>query len=199
MYGVDNLKHPYVCVSDSKYFEEYTRPDSLDLLILVYDRDLGERELHVNKMGGFYTHLGDDQLKNHVIVFCDCSNFYFSNPEWILSHELSHFILYYKGYHLDTIEQFVHQYDERYDYCMNTIYDSSCVNSRIKLKTDSTAYEWSLIPLYSPAVNNIADPANQEKQGNSFFTDSQIGLKETYLNLIVSKKWSQEKFNMLVS
>ncbi len=197
MYGVDNLKHPHMCVSDSKYFEKYTMPDSLDLLILVYDRDLGERELHANRMGGFYSHLGEDQLKNHVIIFCDCSNFYFSNPEWILSHELSHFILYYKGYNLDTIENLVHQYDERYDYCMSEIYESSCVNSRIKLKTDSTAYGWSVVPLYSPAINNIADPVM--KQGTLFFADSQIGLKETFLNKIISKKWSQEKFDVLLS
>jgi len=199
MYGVDNLKHPHMCVSDSKYFEKYTKPDSLDLLILVYDRDLGERELHANRMGGFYTHLGEDQLKNHVIVFCDCSNFYFSNPEWILSHELSHFILYYKGYNLDTIEKLVHQYDERYDYCLSEISEPSCVNSRVELRADSTAHNWSVIPLYSPAINNIADPANQEKQGTLFFADSQIGLKETFLNKIISKKWSQEKFNMLLS
>jgi len=199
MYGVDNLKRPHVCVSDSKYFEKYTMPDSLDLLILVYDRDLGERELHANRMGGLYTHLGEDQLKNHVIIFCDCSNFYFSNPEWILSHELSHFILYYKGYNLDTIEKLVHQYDERYDYCMSEIYEPSCVNSRIKLRTDSTAYGWSVLPLYSPAINNIADPANQEKQGTLFFADSKIGLKETFLNKIISKKWSQEKFDVLLS
>ena len=199
MYGVDNLKHPPMCISDSKYFEKYTMPDSLNLLILVYDRDLGERELHANRMGGFYTHLGEDQLKNHVIVFCDCSNFYFSNPEWILSHEISHFILYYKGYSLDTTDKLVHQYDERYDYCMSEIYELSCVNSRVKLRTDSTATNWSVIPLYSPAVNNIADPSNQEKQGTLFFADSQIGLKETLLNKIISKKWSQEKFNMLLS
>ncbi|MCH8916381.1 MAG: hypothetical protein IIA82_11175 [Thaumarchaeota archaeon] len=197
MYGVDNFKHPHMCVPDAKYFEKYTMPDSLDLLILVYDRDLGERELHANGMGGFYSHLGEDQLKNHVIVFCDCSNFYFSNPEWILSHELSHFILYYKGYNLDTIDKFVHQYDERYDYCMDEIYEPSCVNSRVKLRAG--ANNWSVIPLYSPAINNIADPANQEKQGTLFFADSQIGVNETFLNKIISKKWSQEKFNMLLS
>jgi len=200
MYGVDNLKHPHICVPDSKYFEKYTMPDSLDLLILVYDKDLGERELHANGIGGFYSHIGDDQLKNHVIIFCDCSNFYFSNPEWILSHEISHFILYYKGYNLDTIDKFVHQYDERYDYCMDLeIYEPSCVNSRIKLRVNSTANNWSVIPLYSPAINNIADPANQEKQGTLFFADSEIGVNETFLNKLISKKWSQEKFNMLLS
>jgi len=198
MYGVDNLKYPHMCVPDSKYFEKYTMPDSLDLLILVYDRDLGERELHANRMGGFYTHFGEDQLKNHVIVFCDCSNFYFSNPEWILSHELSHFILYYKGYNLDTIEKFVHKYDERYDYCMSERYDDSCVDTRVKLWTDSTAYNWSVLPPYSPAINNIADPENQEN-GILFFADSKIGLKESKLNNTISKKWSQEKFNALLS
>jgi len=200
MYGVDNLKHPHMCVPDSKYFEKYTMPDSLDLLILVYDKDLGERELHANGIGGFYSHTGDDQLKNHVIVFCDCSNFHFSNPEWILSHELSHFILYYKGYNLDTLEELVHQYDEKYDNCMELeIHEPSCVNSRIKLRADNTANNWSVIPLYYPAINNIADPANQEKQGTLFFADSEVGVKETFLNKIISKKWSQEKFDMLLS
>src|SRR3989304_4033887 len=64
----------------------------------MHDRNKGRAELHSNDIGGFYSHIGREWTHNHTIVFCDCPNFKFSDPNWILTHELSHFILYYLGF-----------------------------------------------------------------------------------------------------
>jgi len=101
LYQIENI------VPEQKYLSEYESPHDLDLIILVYDKNLGERELHSNKMGGLFSHSGIDRTHNHVVIICDCANFYYSNPEWILSHELSHFILYYKDYDMSVIEDLI--------------------------------------------------------------------------------------------
>ena len=85
------------------------------MLIIVLDSNLGQEELHKRKMGGLYTHAGTDKFQNHEIIICDCPNFYYSDPVWILTHELSHFILYYLEYDYSIIESLVHSYDEKYE------------------------------------------------------------------------------------
>src|SRR3989304_5866367 len=69
------------------------------------------------KLGGLYAHSGLDKNLNHVIIVCDCSNFYYSDPAWTLSHELSHFVLYSLNYNSEVIETLVHRYDNTYDKC----------------------------------------------------------------------------------
>ena len=63
-------------------------------------------------MGGLYSHTGSDRSFNHVIMICDCSTFYYSEPVWILSHELSHFVMYYRNYEMSVIEDLIHSNDE---------------------------------------------------------------------------------------
>jgi len=111
-YELENSKYDSLCFPEKKYLQE--SPLDLDLIILVYDEDLGREELHSQKMGGFYNHVGKDITQNHVIVFCDCSNFYYSDPVWILSHELSHFALTFLEIDLSVVEDLVHINDESY-------------------------------------------------------------------------------------
>ena len=152
MYQLDNSKYEPTCIPDSKYYSEYTSPPDLDLIILVYDRNLGEKELHSQNMGGLYSHTGIDRKMNHAIIICgDCPTFNFSNPVWILSHELSHFVLYYLDYDLDVIEDLIHEYDVLYDQCMES-QSNSCQIQVTKLKAYS--YNHSVMPLYEPAINN---------------------------------------------
>jgi len=152
LYKVVNSKYSPLCISEKKYLSEYETPSDLDLLLLVYDKDLGRKELHSQKIGGFYHHFGNDIEQNHVIVFCDCPTFNYSNPVWILSHELSHFVLYYVGYDESFIEDSVHFTDERYDECLEN-YDNTCKNNKtsIRMQTDSASY--SVMPIYEPATS----------------------------------------------
>jgi len=165
LYKVVNSKYSPLCFSEKKYLSEYDTPSDLDLLLLVYDEDLGRKELHSQKIGGFYHHFGNDIEQNHVIVFCDCPTFNYSNPAWILSHELSHFVLNYLSYDESIVEDLVHFTDKKYDECLEN-YDNTCRNieTSLRMKTDSASY--SVMPVYEPATskdrnqvfsNNISD------------------------------------------
>ncbi len=151
MYQLENEKYKPACYPDSKYLSEYTSPKDLDLIVLVYDTDLGEKELHSQDMGGVYSHTGVDRKMNHAIIICgDCPTFNFSNAEWILSHELSHFVLYYLDFDLQVIEDAVHSYDEAYDQCLET-QSTSCKKNVTKINTES--YKYSVMPIYAPAID----------------------------------------------
>jgi len=151
LYKVKNTKHSPLCFSQSDYASEYQTPLDLDLIVLVYDKDLGRKELHSQKIGGFYHHFGIDKARNHVVVFCDCPTFNYSNPVSILTHELSHFVLYYLDYDEFIIEDLVHSSDERYAQCLAKN-DGTCKldETHVRLETISTRY--SVLPIYEPAI-----------------------------------------------
>ena len=150
LYQAPNTSYKPTCMIEEKYALEYSAPDDLDLLILVYDRNKGRAELHPYEIGGIYSHIGKEWTHNHTIIFCDCSNFNYSDPAWILSHELSHFILYYLGYDLSVVEEQTHQLDARYDYCAEVEHDISCYEVKTRLKGFS--HDYSVMKPYEPAV-----------------------------------------------
>ena len=150
LYELENISYDPFCITEKKYLSNYENPSDLDLLILVYDKDLGEKELHANQMGGVYTHSGTDKTQNHVIIICDCSNFDYSSPVWILSHEISHFILYYNDFEMTVIEKLIHVNDVKYDQCLEE--SITCKSSSIKMMAGPGRYEYSVMPIYQPAV-----------------------------------------------
>ena len=182
MYQLENSKYEPSCIPDSKYASDYQPPSDLDLIVLVYDRNLGEKELHSNDMGGLYSHTGIDRTHNHAVIICgDCPTFYYSNPAWIISHELSHFVLYYKDYDKSVIEDLVHSYDKKYDKCMES-YDDSCKPSSTKLAAQS--YSYSVMPIYKPAIDNTyADK----------FTNDEIPELVLDLTKVITKWWAAGK------
>jgi len=182
LYDLNNLEYDPLCMSDKKYQSEYETPLDLDLIILVYDKNLGESELHTNELGGFYAHSGIDRTRNHAIVLCDCSNFYYSNPVWILSHELSHFALYYQDYEMDVIEKAIHSSDKRYDQCLE-VYDEGCSRVSIKLNAVEGGYSYSVMPLYQPAIKN---------SGTSSTNSNQISGAVLDLSKMITKWWSSD-------
>ena len=192
MYNVDSVKYYQECLSEEEYNSEYQAPLNAGLVVLVYDRNLGEAELHSQDMGGFYSHMGDDRSKNNLIVFCDCSNFYYSNPVWILTHELSHFVLYYQGFGQEQIE-IIHDIDKRYDYCEEVQYDEYCKTLSAKLNTNS--YNWSVMPLYEQALQ-IKLTTDQ-----SIYLDSRISqpsaksLIDSDLHRMIIKWWQNGKIS----
>ncbi len=150
LYQTPNTSYKPTCMIEEKYLTQYQAPDDLDLLILVYDRNKGRAELHPYEIGGIYSHIGKEWTHNHTIIFCDCSNFKYSDPPWILSHELSHFILYYLGYDLSIVENQIHQLDEKYDYCAEVAHDESCYAVKTRMK--GFRHDYSVMKPYEPAV-----------------------------------------------
>ena len=96
MYQLENTSHESLCMTEVEY-SNYEMNENVDLLILVYDGEIGEKILQPNKVDGLYMHTGTDRTQNHMIIMCHCSDFDSSYdqilPSWILSHELSHFVL----------------------------------------------------------------------------------------------------------
>jgi len=152
LYQVVNSKYSPFCISEKKYLSEYDTPSDLDLLLLVYDKDLGRKELHSQKIGGFYHHFGNDIEQNHVIVFCDCPTFNYSNPVWILSHELSHFVLNYLSYDESIVDDLVHFTEKKYDECLEN-YDNTCMNIETSLRMKTLSASYSVMPIYEPATS----------------------------------------------
>ncbi len=183
LYQFENSKYDPLCFPITDYLDFYSSPEDLDMLIIVLDSNLGQEELHKRKMGGLYTHSGTDKFSNHAIIMCDCPNFYYSDPVWILSHELSHFILYYLEYDSSIIEGLVHSYDEKYDQCRQS-YTDDCVDIINKLRVDEMSYSFSVMPPYEHATRE--NPQTNEKTIPSNIIE---------LNKIIAEWWIDGKIN----
>jgi len=181
-YQFETTKYDYLCLTEQKYLSEYEFPKDLDLLIMVLDRNLGEQELHSQKMGGMYSHNGITKIQNHLIMLCDCSDFDYSDPVWILTHELSHFVLYYLNYNYSVIEDFVHAFDEKYDQCRES-YDETCGSVVLSLRVDVAAYSYAVMPPYQPAIGMNIDKISID--------DIPPSLLE--LNKVITKWWALDK------
>jgi len=150
LYGLENSQYEPECYTEISFAEEYEKPSDLDLLILVYDRDKGRVELHAQNTGGLYIHQGNDLSTNHTVIICDCPNFKYSDPVWILSHELSHFVLNYLGFDLDIVEKEIHGLDYKFDSCVEGTYDNLC--STIKTTIDTQRSDWVVMIPYEQAI-----------------------------------------------
>ena len=160
-YGIENESYSPKCFPQVKYPQNYEKPNDLDLFILVYDKNLGEEILQSNDVGGFYRHFGADRSTNHVIVFCDCPNFNFSDPVWILTHELSHFSLFYLGYDKSIIDDLVHAHDEAFDQCRLN-WKEGCESIVQKLEVRS-GYLQSVMPIYQLAIEENGTNSEPQK------------------------------------
>jgi hypothetical protein len=184
LYQFENTKYDPLCVNHNSYDAMYEIPDDLDLLVLVYSRNLGEKELHAEKMGGLFMHSGADKKFNNAIIICDCSNFNYSDPVWILTHELSHFVLYFLEFDINVIEDKVHLYDEKYDQCRDS-YDDSCASVFSKLYVKHMAYSFSVMPVYTDAI------------GISEIKSNTIAISPTLAELgkVMTKWWTAGKIS----
>lgn len=157
LYKFANSKYQPKCMPDKKY-SHYKIPDDLDLLILVYDYEIGRKELNANNLGGIYNHVGTDRTRNHTIIICDCPNFKFSDPVWILSHELSHFITYYLGFDKSVVEDVIHARDNKYDTCVEIHYEQSCSGIKVHIRGDYYFSYATVMAPYAPAVGKKLIP-----------------------------------------
>jgi len=184
LYKFPNSKYDSICTTPSKLTENYKAPQDLDLLILVLDNDFGEQHLNSFKLCGIYAHSGINKDLNHVIMFCDCSNFYYSDPVWTITHELSHFVLYTLNHNSEIIETLVHSYDDKYDQCRES-YSSDCTTVIEKLRIDASAYSYSVMPPYKPAIG-----AQKLKIDEGVVPTALIKL-----NKFITKWWSEGKIS----
>lgn len=182
LYEMPNSPQTPSCYSIENYEDKFTPDQELDFLIVVLDTDLGREYMHSQHVGGLYSHIGKDKSTNHAIVMCDCPNFGYSDPVWILTHELSHFILYYKNYDFDVIEDLVHAYDDKYDQCRDS-YKPECADIIVKLRVDSMAYSFTVMPPYKDAVDS--EPLEPKKEP---IPEDMIAI-----NKIITKWWAQGK------
>jgi len=193
-YKFENSKYQPQCMSDEKY-THYKVPDDLDLLILVYDNEIGKKDLHSNAVGGLYNHVGTDRTKDHTIIFCDCSNFGFSDPDWILSHELSHFITYYLGFDLAVVENKIHSLDTKYDECIDGHRDNTCSNVMSHVYGDHYFTSAVVMTPYQPAIGKKLIPVQNDTAKN--ITSNGVADSQLVMNMQkeITKWWLAGKIN----
>ena len=182
LYGLETSKYDPLCLKESEYLSKFNPPNDLDLIILAYDKNLGEKVLHSQKMGGLYSHTGNDRNYNHVIMVCDCSNFYYSDPVWILSHELSHFVMYYRNYDMSVIEDLIHSNDDEYDKCIDR--NINCESYVTKLGIEATTKLFSVMPIFKPESILKTETEN---------TDEKVRTSVIGISKIITKWWSSGK------
>ncbi len=182
LYQLENSQYESFCVNQYEY-SDYIAPFDLDLIILVYDKDIGRSELNSLNIGGLYYHTGADTLQKHAIIVCDCPTFNFSSPIWILTHELSHFVLTYGNYDMPTIEDMVHTNDAAYDKCFAS--KSSCGSIVMKIRSQTSAYSYSVMPVYEPAIGVPIFDALEEE----------LPVQVVELSKVITKWWTQEKIS----
>ncbi len=158
LYQLANIGGEANCISVTEY-ENYKETMEVDLLILVFDDLLGEKILQSNDLDGIYAHMGNERLTNHTIILCDCSSDKLSSESaltpWILSHELSHFVLSYNGYSKSNIQEIVHLIENEYSECVEVFHvDANCASVKITTRGDSTARDYIVMTPYKPAVGN---------------------------------------------
>ena len=156
MYQLENRSLESLCMTESEY-SNYQVNEDADLLILVYDGKVGEKILQPNNVDGLYMHTGNDRTKNHVVIMCHCSDFDSSYeqilPSWILSHELSHFVLSYKGFPQSVIQNAIHEIEKEYDNCIGTNFqDEFCKNIKTTLRPNQISADFIVMKPYDPAV-----------------------------------------------
>ena len=197
LYQLENYHYEPLCISEKKYSTQYEIPQDLDLLILVYDRNLGRAELFANGIGGLYHHEGEDLTKNHVIILCDCPNFEYSDPTWILTHEMSHFILFYKGFNKSIVEDLIHKWDSQYDACIKSGLASiseNCTSTKIKMKVNE--YQRNVMKAFAPAIGQ--SPISDFFQIIESFLDDNNDLRKIITNWWVAGKINNENFQKLM-
>ena len=158
LYQLENTVYDVNCMSESEY-QEFQMNEETNLLILIYNGHMGQKILEPNNVDGVYVHTGDDRTQNHLVIMCHCSDYDTGYertlPSWILSHELSHFVLSYKGYPQSDIQERIHDIEKGYDNCIGTNFqDSSCDEFKTSVRPESSAKDFVVMTPYEPAIGN---------------------------------------------
>ena len=158
LYELDSVGLEPTCVTADDY-ENFKTNEPVNLMILIYDEELGTKFLQSNDLDGVYVHVGDNRLKNHTVVVCDCSegkaSFESALTPWILSHELSHFVLSYKGFNKLTIQEAIHSNEKEYESCIAEFtINEDCGGVKLTTRAENVARNFVVMKPYENAVGN---------------------------------------------
>jgi len=156
LYGLRFYTYDPVCLTDWEY-ENYEPHDYTDLLIVIYNKNVGRDELHSRNIGGFFS-WGSSDTKNELrIEVCECPNFDYNEDVWVLSHELAHFALFYLGYPGDVFADWVHDIQSKYyAYCPDGDTTSISCNG-LWQKIDGYTRNYKVMKVY-PGTFGIVPP-----------------------------------------
>jgi len=164
-YGVSHYGFSPDCVSQLN-LDSYTPPDYVDLFIIVYSKNLGREVLHENNIGGLFHWIDASNAGHLTIEVCDCPAHVFGDPDWLLSHELAHFVLYHLGYDRSIFIDWVHQIqDTKNTYCPDgdfTVYECSNIYTIL----DAEEYDYKAMIPY-PGAYNRYPPQEKYNIGNT--------------------------------
>lgn len=158
LYELENSVYDINCMSESEY-QDFQKNEDVNLLIQIYDGYMGQKILASNNVDGIYVHTGNDRTQNHLVIMCHCSEYDTGYertlPSWILSHELSHFVLSFKGFSQSDIQERIHDIEKDYDNCIGTNFQtSSCDGIRTTVSPDSSSKDFVVMAPYEPAIGN---------------------------------------------
>ena len=158
LYQFDTFNYDPNCMSLTQY-SSYIAPYYLDLLILFFDENLADSALGNKDLKGLYAHTGIDRPTNHFILVNDRpyhhSDYDSKNPSWVLSNSLSHFILYYKGYDENMIEQLIQPKSLFYKSCFGkTSIEGSCKEVKLFMTVHDSSKDFLVFPPFENAVGN---------------------------------------------
>lgn len=146
-YGISAFYYDPICITEEAY-KTYQAPQYTDLLIVVYNQNIGREILHERNMGGFFQWRDTDMKNALKIEVCECAAFDYNDWPWVLSHELAHFALFYLGYSYEDFVGWVHQVQKMYyEYCPDgDVREPVCSGLYMRLEGPNRTYQVMTIP-----------------------------------------------------
>lgn len=190
LYQFDNYGFEPKCFSIDDY-PTYAKPYSVDLTILVFDNYLGNQLLQKNDIDSLYAHFGNNKANNHVIMIAEQPPYHSSLDStsigWDASHQLSHFILSFKGYNQNTIERLLHSNPLGFDNCVGKrVSDPICNEVRNYMRTDNGAREFVVMtPLQELIGDGLAKYIPQDVISSKVVRDLHKDITSWWLNGII--------------
>lgn len=203
LYNLENHNLLAECISESQ-FKDLQKSEQVNLLILVFDKELGTSILQPNELDGIYIHAGNDRTKNHLLMMCDCSDYttgYETTlPSWILSHELSHFVLSYKGFSKSDVKTKIHELHEGYDKCVGINFgDSNCDEFKIIIRADSSTKNYIMMAPYGPAQESKIIKLIGDSYTNSELIKLQRELTKMWMTSTIDDKAYENTLKQFVN
>jgi hypothetical protein len=203
LYKLENHNYAVDCISQSQ-FKNFQKSENVTLSILIFDKTLGQSILQPNSLDGIYVHSGNDRTINHLLMMCDCSDYASSYestlPSWILSHELSHFVLSYKGFSKYDVKMKVHEKQDQYNNCVGTNFDDKkCDEFKITVRADSSTKDYVMMAPYEPAIGNNVINYIATDQSDSKLIDLQRDLTKMWITNTIDDKAYETTLKSLVN
>jgi hypothetical protein len=155
LYKLSNNLLEMNCVSSQQYFNSINSDDT-DLNIIVFDKVIGKQIMMKHGYEGFYAHYGTNRMNHHVIMVSTQPPFSsaYDNTEfsWLLSHELSHFILSYKGHNVDSIERMLHANKLQYEDCISDVTER-CSQVKAIISSNVSGQKFNVMAPLKDVVN----------------------------------------------